>query len=163
MQAVLVGHKAQRDFGVYSWAFMHHRFRVIRPLGGILVLEGSVSLAMLKGIGVVLCHSIFTANCFRRGGSNTQTTTGAFDPTEYVQATRAFPRMLAGRKLNRISGVRQVLTTKDGLCNTLHTSRLPEDRIQMFSFPCWSIPSHEAALRARMNEAGTNETTSLRC
>ena len=62
--AIVVGHKAKRDFGVYGWAFSAHRFHVVRPVDDILWIREDVN-AQLPGIGAVLCHSIFTDNCFR--------------------------------------------------------------------------------------------------
>ena len=44
-------------------------------------------------------------------------------------------------KINRIAGVRQVLSTKDGLCHTLQRSGLLPFEVARFGFPCWVLPA----------------------
>jgi hypothetical protein len=136
--AILVGQKAKRDFGVYDWAFSAHRIRVVRPKDGVLWLEGRQT--ELLGVGAILCHSIFTDNCFRFRSRMA-------DPRSWIGATPIYRRLGDGRKVNRLSGAHQALTTKDGMCGTLRYSGLPPDVLASFTFPCWSLPLDAASLR----------------
>lgn len=168
LQALLLGQKAARDFGVYSWAFQMHHFRVLRPEGGVLMLEGAQRQLGQHRVAVLLCHSIFTSNCFRHGSSPTPGAASA-ERVEELHDLRTFPILLRGRKLNRISCVRRVLTTKDGYCETLRASGLSDEQLHRFTFPCWSTSVHEPLLRARMrnveqqaNSTRADDETQLR-
>ncbi|KAL1504650.1 hypothetical protein AB1Y20_008431 [Prymnesium parvum] len=145
--AVLVGHKAQRDFGVYAWAFQMHGYRVFRPETGVILFETS-GRADLPGVGAVLCHSILTFNCFRE---RQRALSKAYVADERRDA-RVYTWLSKGTKVNRISAARAVLTTKDGFCATLHASRLADDELHDFTFPCWSLPADLLSLRQLVNQ-----------
>lgn len=119
---------------MYSWAFRARNFRIGKPDDGTIFLRGEEQLA---GIGALLCHSILTFNCFR--------------DTYNRQEPDLFSSIGRGRKVSRIASVRAVLTTKDGFCETLRSTRLAEGELDAFAFPCWSLPVDLGALRAAAN------------
>ena len=45
--------------------------------------------------------------------------------------------LLPSQKIERFSGVRQVLATKDGLCDTLRQANLGTRGLWRFTFPCY--------------------------
>ena len=47
----------------------------------------------------------------------------------------------------------QVLTTKDGFCDTLRSLHLPLGELWPFTFPCWILPRDLAPLTQRLQEA----------
>ena len=138
---LVLGQKSSRDFGVYLWAFAVHGFRILAPPAGVFWLNGGTeNEPSMLGIGGLLCHSLFLSNCVRQSPA----TSGSAAQGEQGEIFSH----LRGLKINRVAGVRQVLSTKDGLCNTLRASGLSADAIWHFSFPCWVLPQ-DASLLAR--------------
>lgn len=132
---VVLGQKAVRDFGVFAWSFRVHGYKLTAPSTGYLNLTpGPPNTPPFKGVGAMLCHSLFLSNCIHgyRGISK--------------QSDGGIYSRLRGMKFNRIAGVRQVLSTKDGLCHTLQGSGLSTAQLSQFTFPCWVLPAHSTAL-----------------
>lgn len=126
---LVLGQKRQRDFFVYHDAFAEHRH-----WGMVTSPEGFVTVGQVpsfKGsVGVLLCHSLFFSNCIRSPAS-------ARTRVDRVGRLLQFwaGGLLRGMKVNRLAAVRQVFTTKDGLCASLQASGLPPDEIWQFAFP----------------------------
>jgi hypothetical protein len=141
----VLGQKASRDFGVYTWAFSVNGFRVVSPHAGYaLISPGSPSVPPVPGAGALLCHSLFLSNCVRWA-----TVSKADTDNSTLREGRMYPR-LRGMKFNRVAGVRQVLSTKDGLCQTLHRSGLAVESLWIFGFPCWVLPADSALLSGHL-------------
>lgn len=132
---LVLGQKARRDFGVYAWAFGYHHFKLLMPPLGIVLLT---DISSMQNMGGLLCHSLFLSNCVRRGPT----------PTAIAHAGDAelIYGHVRGRKINRLAGVRQVLSTKDGLCVTLRASHLSASDLWKFTFPCWVLPKESDLL-----------------
>lgn len=127
---IVLGLKAPRDFGVFAWSFGLHGFKLAAPKQSYLNLtHGPPDAPPLGGIGSLLCHSLFLSNCVHgyRG--------------DLDRADGGIYGRLRGMKINRIAGVRQVLSTKDGLCHTLQRSGLLPFEVARFGFPCWVLPA----------------------
>ena len=141
---LVLGQKSSRDFGVYLWAFAVHHFRIASAPSGVFFLgEDPQSHPAAAGLGALLCHSLFLSNCVRpkdRQQSAAQAQGAVFD-------------RVRGMKINRIAGVRQVLSTKDGLCLTLRASGLSTVAMWDFSFPCWVLPHDSARLEQHIRES----------
>ena len=138
---LLLGQKTARDFGVYRWAFGVHHFRVAAPPAGVLLLgDEPESQPAALGIGALLCHSLFLSNCVR---PRNRRVAAARDQAAVFSRLR-------GMKINRVAGVRQVLSTKDGLCQTLRASGLSPGAMWRFSFPCWVLPSDGPMLASQL-------------
>ena len=135
---LLLGKKARRDFRVYDWAFRVHHFDVHHSTSAVGVGDYDTQQA-----GAVLCHSIYTSNCLKLPKQ-----AGAVGAGDY---SRIFTMLLPSQKINRFSGVRQVLTTKDGLCDTLRQANLGARGLWRFTFPCYKLPDDGAALGALVN------------
>ena len=138
---VVLGQKAARDFGVYAWPFEVHGYRLAAPKAGYLNLTpGPPDTPPFKGVGAMLCHSLFLSNCVH--GYR-----GTMKPEDGGIYSR-----LRGMKFNRIAGVRQVLSTKDGLCRTLQRSGLSAVHLAEFAFPCWVLPMDSSKLAHHIGE-----------
>ena len=165
---VLVGLKAQRDFTVYEWAFRRQRYRVIRSELPLFLLPDRSGLHMrprnqrrgkndseaflsgsLSSVAAILCHSILSKNCFLADAQG-------FPGQDLEVQHNVFTTLQRSQKINRVAAIRQVLTTKDGLCNTLQKSGLSPPELWAFSFPCWVLPKDTPILlkllSARVNE-----------
>ena len=137
-RVLLLGKKARRDFRVYDWAFRVHHFDVHHSTSAVGVGDYDTQQA-----GAVLCHSIYTSNCLKLPKQ-----AGAVGAGDY---SRIFTMLLPSQKINRFSGVRQVLTTKDGLCDTLRQANLGARGLWRFTFPCYKLPDDGATLGALVN------------
>jgi hypothetical protein len=151
---LVLGQKSSRDFGVYAWAFGVHRFRLSVPETGVLFLsDDQTQRPAAPDVGALLCHSLFLSNCVRPRERRISREGAVFNRVE-------------GMKINRIAGVRQVLSTKDGLCRTLQVSGLSAAAIWNFSFPCWTLPQDGALLARQLDRershaiGGRGSTTS---
>ena len=145
-QFFVLGKKKGRDFGVYAWAFAVNGHRLSVPSAGYFrLMPGPADVPAAPGAGALLCHSLFLSNCVRgyRGSSVSSNDGGEGDGDGVYKRLR-------GMKINRIAGVRQVLSTKDGLCHTMKHSGLPESVLRSFSFPCWVLPSDTSRLVAHL-------------
>jgi len=150
---VVLGHKAQRDFPVYGFAFSVLGYRTVRSsalllLGPELRSElyylpsgGATQPVRLREVAAVLCHSVLAKNCFR-GPSAWPSES---PPTD---AARVFTTLTPGQRINRLAAARPTLTTKDGFCAMLRLSGLALDQLHEFTFPCWSLPHQALELKA---------------
>ena len=133
---LVLGQKARRDFGVYAWAFGYHRFKLVMPPLGVVMLSSLDGTdPSMASVGGLLCHSLFLSNCVRRGSGLARV----------GDAERVYGH-IRGRKINRLAAVRQVLSTKDGLCATLRASQLSAAELYKFTFPCWVLPQESQML-----------------
>ena len=147
---LVLGQKARRDFGVYSWAFSHHGFKVFMPPSGIIdlsTLDRDASSGPTHNVGGLLCHSLFLSNCIRRTATWSSSMMAGGLPGGGPERVYAHVR---GRKINRLAAVREVLSTKDGLCATLRASQLPPTELSKFTFPCWVLPQDHEVLAAHL-------------
>ena len=109
--AMVVGQKAKRDFGIYDWAFRAHGVRVVHPKTGVIEVYNGNQEISLRGIGAILCHSIFTDNCFRP----------AEPAVAYPRKNfQIFMRLGEGRKINRVSHAHGV-GYEHARCSLLHS------------------------------------------
>lgn len=157
---VVLGHKAQRDFPVYSFAFELLGYRALCAQAPLLIgPEPSSDLyylagpsggqpVLLEGVAAVLCHSVLAYNCFRGLSSAPARPSQPPTPPRASDTLRVFGALRPGQRINRLAAARQALTTKDGLCAMLHQSALSHGQISSFTFPCWSLPREAAQLRA---------------
>ena len=150
MTLILLGQKADRDFLAYSWAFRKHHFQVLRG-SPVRFSDGAMFLDKkpMPSFAGVLCHSLFTVNCFRR-----MEQPGA-SPTKDDGHGRFYTVLRSSQKINRIAAARRVLTTKDGLCRALQHSHLPAQQLFEFTFPCWGVPRDTSALTTELKRPDT--------
>ena len=150
MTLILLGQKADRDFLAYSWAFRMHHFQVLRG-SPVRFSDGAMFLDRKPrpGFAGVLCHSLFTVNCFRRMKQPGDR------PTNDDGNNRFYTVLRSSQKINRIAAARRVLTTKDGLCRALQHSHLPAQQLFEFTFPCWGMPRDVAALTTELKRPDT--------
>ena len=151
---LLLGHKANRDFMAYAWAFRKHGYQVLQgpPL---LYNRNGVFLDKkpLPKVAAVICHTVVTANCFREDAYATPNGFGGEQPkaggggAAPVMSQRFFALLPQSQKINRIAAVRATLTTKDGLCAAFKSSGLGPQQLYDFSFPCWALDRRAARPR----------------
>lgn len=168
-QFLVLGSKATRDVRVYRWSFFIHGYNLTTPTleytnnksvrasrlvtlsylattgpqrgpqgwPGLKLEPGPADKPPVPGAGALLCHSLFLSHCVKGAGIYSR---------------------LRGMKINRIAGVREVLSTKDGLCRTLQQSSLPPAVLWRFSFPCWVLPTHRAKLLSHLDQGSRPST-----
>ena len=97
-RVLVLGQKTARDFGVYSWAFSVHGFKVSAPkLGVFLLTDLPRRRPVDTGVGALLCHSLFLSNCVRpldRQAPGTQSQGAIFDRLRGMRrhVSRAHPQ-----------------------------------------------------------------------
>ncbi len=111
----------RRDLPVYKNALDYHGFTVLsRAEGGFLELKQTESRSLYSAI---LCLSFNTDHCLR-------------DPN------KQHPKIGLDRKINRISGLRDVVWSKHKFCQTISSSirGIDDPELKGFTFPCWVMP-----------------------
>mmetsp|Transcript_5140 Transcript_5140/g.15687 ORF Transcript_5140/g.15687 Transcript_5140/m.15687 type:complete len:901 (+) Transcript_5140:62-2764(+) len=163
---VVLGHKAPRDFYVYSFAFHLLGYRVIysrtpilvgaQPHSGLYYLspDNGGRPIQLHGVAAVLCHSVLAQRCFAGFPWSSSLHGEARVQQHPLEVLRIFSALQPNQRINRLASARQTLTTKDGLCAMLHAAGLAGDYLSTFTFPCWSIPHEASQLRAAALEVG---------